>query len=98
MSLLAQDRVVRKALGQYSTNCLVRGEIRIGYGRPITLRIRRRRFSVIEFLHDSAGRERRRDCAIQISVMTRAFPNQSVVPLLDSSLGEDGSTGIWRGF
>ena len=98
LTLFAQDRVVGKTLGQDGTNRLVGGEVRVGYGRPIALRIRRRRFSVIELPDDGAGRERRRDGAIEIRLMTRMLPNQSVVPFLDSSLGEDGSTGIWRGF
>ena len=85
MAFLAQDGVVGKTLCQYSTNRLIRGQVRVSYRGPIALRIGRRRFFVIEFPHDGARRERRRNGAIQIALMARMFPNQSVDPSLDSS-------------
>ena len=80
LTFLAEDGVVGKTLAQDVTNRLIRGEVRVGYRRPVALGIGRRRFSVIELPDDSARRERRRNGGIEIIAGGADFAIQSVVP------------------
>src|SRR5215207_5459132 len=71
LTFLTEDGVVGKTLAQDVTNCLISGEVRVGYGRPVALGIGRRRFSFVELLNDLARREHGRDGSIEFIAIAR---------------------------